>query len=221
MATAVAALATPVLANAASRTYVFAVTHSHYGRIGLYQRTFDENGDLTQARSKLDIAVKILGLVVHREQIDQVETWRDGHLQSFQSTGDINGRHELVSGEAKAGRFVITTPTGASAAPADVSPADPWAFSKPVHGQVVSIHNGQVDPVDVTGGEAETVQIAGAPVAAHHYRASTPGKPNRWEVWLDDSGSPVKFRTKEPSGSVDFTLVSGPTSGDSGALASR
>jgi len=206
---AVAALVlAPAAANAATRGYVYTVRHAKYGVIGAYNRTVDDGGGEMRARSHLQVRVKIMGITMHRETADQVETWRDGRLAAFQSDTLVNGKDIKVSGQAQSGRFAITSPTGVVMAPPDVAASDPWSFSHTGRGTVVSLRSGKLDQVDVTGGEPERVTVNGAQVTARHYRVSTDTQPDKWEVWLEADGLPVKFRSFDHGAAVDFNLAS-------------
>jgi hypothetical protein len=219
MAGVAAALGSAGGANAATRTYDYAVTHSRYGAIGTYDRVFTESGGVTQANSHLRIAVKVLGLVVHREDADTTETWRGGRLTSFDSTTTVNGKPIKVTGEARGGQFVVNTPTGVETAPPDVAPTDPSGFARTGRAEVVSLKSGRLDKVDVTGGEMQSVALRGASVDARHYRVSTAAQPNKWEVWLDSNGLPVKFRSQEHGDFVDFVLTNPPAKPSTSTLA--
>lgn len=214
-----AALVLPAVASAGPRTFVYAVNHSHYGDVGTYQRTIDETGGVTRAKSRLMIAVKMMGMVVHRERDDQTEVWRDGQLVSFNSVSDTAGQHLTVSGQASAGRFLITSPTGVTTAPADLAAADPWGLDHVGRGPAVLIKSGRVEQVEVTGGQPERISVGGVSMQARHFSASTTTEPDKWDVWIDRDGVPVKFRSREGKALVDFTLVSPSPGAGSGPLA--
>ena len=120
----------PVAANAGTQTYRYVITHARYGPIGAYDRTIDDTGGVTRAQSRLRIVVKLLGIVVHRESADQTESWRGKRLMSFQSVTTTNGRQLSVSGAARDDRFMVTSPSGTTAAPADVAASDPWSLNR-------------------------------------------------------------------------------------------
>ncbi len=207
------ALASPGLAIAAPQTYDYVVTHSRYGVIGDYDRTIEQTGGITRAQSRLTIAVKVLGIVVHRENADQTEVWRGPRLISFNSVTTSNGKPLKVSGEARDNGFWVTTPAGTAIAPADVAASDPWGFSRTGPSQVVSIKSGKIEPVNVIGGETETLLLRGVAVPVRHFRVSTARQPDKWDVWLDAQGVPIKFRSLERGGTVDFTLNAPPNAG--------
>ncbi len=198
----------PISAQAAPKTYSYVITHPTYGAIGTYDRVSDEADGEIRATAHLRITVKILGFIVHRETATQDEVWQGPRLVSFQSSTLVNGKPLNVHGQVQGAAFVVTTPTGARLAPANVTASDPWSLNRLGPGTVVSIKSGRLDPVIVTGGEAETVVIGGIPTSTRHFHVNTAAQPNKWEAWIDARGVPVKFRSLESDGPIDFTLVS-------------
>lgn len=200
----------PAAANAGQQTYSYAITHPVYGAIGTYDRSSDEAEGTTRAEAHLKIVVRILGVVVRRETADQTEVWRGRRLMSFQSLTSTNGQRTTVSGEASGNRFLVTSPSGSATAPADVVASDPWSLNRIGPGTVVSIRTGKINSVEVTGGEPETVMLHGISEPVRHYHVNTATQPNKWEVWISQQGVPIKFRSLETGGAIDFTLVSAP-----------
>jgi hypothetical protein len=205
----VMAVALPGAARAA--TYTYEVSHATYGVIGTYTRSSAETEIGTRAEAHLNIVVKILGLTVRREASNQVAIWRGQRLVSLQSLITTNGRKNTVSGVAAGDRFVVTTPAGTANAPADVVASDPFTLNRMGRGTVVSTRTGKITPAVVTGGETETIAVRGVTQSAKHYHVNTPGQADKWEVWIDPRGVPIKFRSLESGGSIDFNLISGPS----------
>jgi hypothetical protein len=201
-------LAAPCAALAAPQTYDYVITHSRYGVIGTYDRSIDETGGVTHAQSHMRIAVKMLGIVVHRENAEQNETWRGSRLVAFHCVTTANGKPIKVSGEARDNGFLVTSPSGTATAPADVAASDPWGFSRLGPAEVVSLKSGKLEQINVTGGETDPVMLHGVRETARHFHVSTANQPNKWEVWLDPQGVPIKFRSLEHGDTVDFTLTS-------------
>jgi hypothetical protein len=188
-------------------THSYAVSDSRFGAIGVYDRTSDEADGVVRATWRLKVTVRVLGLVVHRETGEQSEVWRAGRLESFRSVIVTNGRSLSVSGEADGARFLVRSPDGVAVAPASVVASDPWQLTQPGAGVVVSIRTGKIDAARVTGGETETLQINGASIPVRHFHVNT-SEPDKWQVWMDRRGVPVKFRSREKGDDIDFTLIS-------------
>jgi hypothetical protein len=195
----------------APQVYSYAITHPAYGAIGAFSRSSSSDSDgLVRADAHLRIVVRVLGVVVRRETSDQTEVWRGQRLISFRSLNSTNGKASTISGEASGAGFSVTTPSGNETGPAEIVASDPWSLNRLGSGSVVSTRTGKISAVQVTGGEVETVRLNGAPQSARHFHVNTLAQPNKWEVWIDASGVPIKFRSLETGGAIDFTLTAAP-----------
>ncbi|HEX3367629.1 hypothetical protein [Phenylobacterium sp.] len=58
--------------------------------------------------------------------------------------------------------------------------------------------------------DREADALNGVPESARHFHVNTAARPNKWEVWINARGVPIKFRSLETGGAIDFTLVSAP-----------
>lgn len=195
-------------ANAGEYSRSYQVEHPRYGNIGTYVYSVAEANGEVRTERQLRVAVKVLGFVIYRQDADQVETFRGDTLISFQSVTTTNGKPTLAYGVAKAGRFYVTSATGISVAPADVLPSDPWLLKRIGTGFVVSTKSGKIEYVEVTGGETEVVLLDVGPISTRHFHVHTGTQDNKWEVWLDKSGLPIKFRSLEGGTPIDFILTS-------------
>lgn len=203
---AVVGLLTAALpAWAQERSYSYGVVHPLYGTIGTFTESIARSDGITQIDSRLRIAVKILGIVVDREEGDHTEIFRGDRLVSLRGVTIANGTRLDVRGEAQGDYFVVTSPTGVVDAPADVAPSDPWLLKALGIGTVVSIKTGHIIPTRVTGGEPAMVSVQGVMVATRHFVAH--GE-RQQEIWLNDRDVPVIFRSVEDETPIDFILTS-------------
>jgi hypothetical protein len=194
-----------VPACAQERAYSYSVVHPLYGAVGTFTENIARSDGITRINSQLRVAVKILGIVVHREEADHTETFHGDRLVSLQGVTVTNGARVEVRGEARGDHFVVTSPTGVVEAPADVAPSDPWLLRDLGVGTVVSIKTGRIISTHVTGGEPATVALQGVTVATRHFIAR--GEKLQ-EIWLTDHDVPVMFRTVENGTPIDFILTS-------------
>jgi len=201
----------------ASETYTYTVHHPSYGDIGTYTDIVSESDGVTQIDSRLRVAVTMLGVVVYREDGDRSEIWRDNRLVSFQSVSNRNGERIEVRGKAEKDGFVVTTPAGTFVAPANVKPSDPWAIKKLGAAVMVSTKSGKIWDVDVSGGEEATVSAEGKAVATRHFHVAAGSDEDKWEVWFDRGGVPVRFQSVESGEPIDFILASPPGEGTAAA----
>jgi hypothetical protein len=204
------AMTLPGAARAAPQTSTYEVDHAVFGNIGTYTHTSSDTDGGLRAEARLNIVVKVLGVALRRETSSQVAVWRGQRLVSIQSTVTTNGRQTRVSGVADGDRFVVTTSAGTANAPADAMISDPFTLNRMGPGAVVSTLTGKVWTVQVTGGEIEPIAVRGVTQSAKHFHVNAPGQANKWEVWIDARGVPVKFRSQESGGAIDFNLMSGP-----------
>jgi len=200
----------PIAAKTPPQIYSYAISHPMYGSIGTYDRSSKDDEGFMRVDAHLRIVVRVLGVVVRRESADQTEVWRARQLISFQSLTSTNGRRSTISGAAAVNGFVVTSPSGTESAPSDVVASDPWSLNRIGPGTVVSTRTGKISAIEVTGGEPETIMLQGVPEPARHYHVNTAAQLNKWEVWINSRGVPIKFRSLETGGAIDFILKAAP-----------
>jgi uncharacterized protein DUF6134 len=203
---AIGALVASAAPASAAQTYSYVVEHPTYGDIGTYSDTIQQTGDTLRIDTKLRVAVKVLGIVVHREEADRTELWRANRLVSFHSITTTNGKPIEVQGEARDNGFVITSPSGTAVAPANVYTSSPWSTRLPDTGVMMSTKTGRVETVQNLGSEQALVPVLGSEVPVRHVQIYTD---KHQDVWLDRSGVPVRFRTEVAGTPIDFVLTHG------------
>ena len=201
--TALALVATAGAAKAAAEKLHYRVHHATYGDIGSYTNLIDRRGETTSVRSELHVAVKLLGIVVWRQEASRTEEWRQDRLIAFEGVTVTNGKRLEVHGEAQGDRFVISGPRGTVEAPASVHPSNPWSAMVLEPGPMMSTSTGEVSTVGVIGGEVQTVELGGKTQRLRQFDII--GDKHR-VVWLDEDRIPVAFRTEERGAAVDFIL---------------
>jgi hypothetical protein len=63
----------------------YTVKHAIYGDIGTYSNIVERRGDTTTVLTEAHFKVSVLGIVLHREDAQRQERWRDGRLIFFHS----------------------------------------------------------------------------------------------------------------------------------------
>ena len=195
--------AAPALAG--QQVYIYSVVHPFYGEIGTLTDTVDRSPEVMRIDSRLRIAVKLLGIVVYREESDTTEIMHGNRLVSLQSVSNKDGRYVEVHGEAQGDQFVVNATAGSFTGPATTAPSDPWFLKHTGRGTLVYPSTGRIISAHVSGGDYETISMNGASVSARHFAVM--GE-NREDVWLDNQGIPVMFRTVEDGTPIDFVLQS-------------
>jgi hypothetical protein len=190
-------------ARASETVYDYHIEHPRYGDIGTYRNVIKQDGKDSQISTELRITVKLLGIVVYRENANRSEEWQDGRLVRFDGVTDTNGSKIELHGEAKGDQFVISTPNGIVTAPANVHPSNPWAETVLDTNVMMSAKNGRVEKVSVSGPAAANVTFDGKDLRLQQYEIDGT---KRQFVWFDDHGVPFAMRTEEDGSTVDFVL---------------
>ena len=194
-------------ASPPAQKFVYSVHHSRYGRIGTYSNTIMHDGDQTSVKTEVRIAVSFLGFVVYRQEGLRQERWAGDRLVFFHGVTSTNGKSIELNGTAEGDRFVLTTPQGATVAPADVRIANPWSPGILGGNSIFTPDRGRLDEVRVSGGEAASLDVDGRQVHAKKYEVYLLDGSKKYEVDLDEHGTPVQFVLFRPDGDVTFSLT--------------
>jgi hypothetical protein len=192
---------------AASQRMVYSVHHSRYGDMGTYTNAVEKTGDITTVNTEVHIQVSILGVVLYRQEASRQERWNGGRLVSFHGVTTVNGRAMEMTGAAQGDRFVMMSPDGEIIAPASVKIANPWSPDVLRGDTILTPDRGRMENVQVKGGEDTSVAMNGGTTRAKRYEIDRLDGQKRYEIWLDDHGTPVKFTLYNPNGNVTFTLT--------------
>jgi len=187
----------------ASQLLEYTIRHPSFGEIGTYTNLIEPRADGVEVRSQLDVTVKLLGLVVHRERSVRHERWQDGRLVAFAGTTEKNGQFVEIRGEARGDRFVVHTPQGVSVAPGNVLPSNPWSIDMLRSGPLLSTRDGALLTARVSQGPTEAVTHDGRTQLLRRFDIDSD---KREFVWIDAQNVPVAFRTEEGGSPVDFIL---------------
>ena len=192
-------------ARAETQIYTYAVEHPTFGHIGTYTNIVNEFGNRTIVQSLLHVEVRLLGIVVYRQDATRSEEWSGNRLVTFHGVTTTNGKSVDVSGEAHGNVFVITSPDGTTVAPADIRPSNPWSPVVLNAHVMMSTKTGKIEDVRVTGGDKTPVTFDGKTHLLRQY--SIDGR-KRGVVWLDDRGVPIAFRVWEQDTPIELVLES-------------
>ena len=193
--------------SASPERMVYRVQHSRYGNIGTYSNAVEKTGNVTTVTTEAHIAVSILGVVLYRQDIARQERWNADRLVSFHGVTTVNGRSYELSGNAEGDRFVLMSPDGPIVAPATVRIANPWSADALRGDTLLTPDRGRIENVQVKGGEETSLAINGRATRAKHYEIHRLDGTKRYEIWIDDRGTPVQFTTNNPNGMITFTMT--------------
>ena len=205
---ATAQAASPLLpSQAAKHQLTYKVLHSTYGNIGTYTNTIEKNGEGTKVTTEARLRVAILGVTLYRQDIDRVETWKDNRLVGFHGITTVNGEAVKLDGQADGDHFELMTPDGKLDAPADVRIANPWSRQAVEGERMLTPDRGRLEKISVAGMDNPTLRIGGHSIRTEHFQVLRGGGPRRYEIWLDEKGTPVQFSVVSPNDTITFTLM--------------
>ena len=198
--------AAPAFADAYKLEY--SVNHSKYGNVGTYTNTVDQEGGSATVTTNLNIKVKVLGISAYHQSADRIEKWNGGRLVYLHSTTNTNGKPVEVNGVAQGDHFQITTPKGTEQAPANVRVSNPWSPAVLTGNEIITPDDGMVSKMQISAPQESTVQVGGASEQVKEYTIDLPDLKKQYQVWFDNSGTPVKFDMIDGGSTVTFTLQS-------------
>jgi len=140
--------------------------------IGSHQVDFQGNINDFSVRTRIDIAVRLLGVTVFVFRHDSTEQWRNGRLQTFESKTTDDDSEFFVSGRATADGFSISHRKGSELAPADIMVASYWTPSIAQQTQLIDPQRGRLKPQQLLGTDSLQVPVAGKPVQTTRYRVT-------------------------------------------------
>ena len=193
--------------SASPERMVYRVQHARYGNIGTYSNAVEKAGNMTTVTTEAHIEVTILGVVLYRQDIARQERWNADRLVSFHGVTTVNGKPYELTGNADGDRFVVMSPDGPIVAPATVRVANPWSADALRGDTLLTPDRGRIENVQVKGGEETSLALNGRTTRTKHYEIQRIDGTKRYEIWLDDRGTPVQFTTNNPNGVITFTLT--------------
>jgi hypothetical protein len=193
--------------SASPERMVYRVQHSRYGNIGTYSNAVEKAGTMTTVTTEAHIAVSILGVVLYRQDAARQERWSADRLVSFHGVTTVNGKSIELTGSADGDRFVLMSPDGSIVAPASVRIANPWSADVLRGDTLLTPDRGRVENVQVKTTEETSLAVNGRTTRTKHYEINRVDGSKRYEVWLDDRGTPVQFITYNQNGMITFILT--------------
>ncbi|MEZ5919979.1 MAG: DUF6134 family protein [Parvularculaceae bacterium] len=137
--------------------------------IGYHAVEVTEEGGITRTETRIRMRVKFGPVVVFRYDLASIEHWRDGALQSIESSTDRNGRKMNLTVQRTANAFVVNGSSYQGEAPLNAIPGSYWnkeIVDAPV---LLNTQNGSLVPVKGADlGQSKTP----AGEDAEHYRLS-------------------------------------------------
>ena len=186
----------------------YKVSNSKYGHIGSYSNTIDTDGQNTTVTTTSNIAVRFIGITAYRQAAERQEKWNGDRLVSLHAATNINGKKTEVDGSAQGDHFQVTTAKGTVDDPALVRVANPWSPGLMNGDTIITPDDGASNKVQVSQGQDTMVKVGNTDVQAKQYDIDFVGGKKRYQVWFDNSGTPVMFNMVDDTGTTTFTLDS-------------
>jgi len=200
-------VATGSPAAAFQQRYTYRVHDSVYGSIGTYRNDVEKIGGATTVTTEANIRVSLLGITLYNQDVSRIERWVDDRLVYFHGVTIENGQPTEVDGRAEADDFIVISPQGTVSAPGTIRSANPWSASAPGGDALLMPDTGLVEKVRAGGCEDASIAFDGTSKQARRCQIETANGRVRYEVWIDDSGTPVMFSMQNDTSKVTFTLV--------------
>jgi hypothetical protein len=187
------------------KVYTYTINHPTHGDIGTYRNNIVDDGSRIAVRNEINVQVKVLLIVAHKETSKSEEIWKGGRLISFSGETQENGKKTVVTGEAEGSKFVVEAPDGQKEAPASVFPNNPWSKDILKASVLLGTKSGKLYDVHAAPAEKREITVGGRSVMTEYVRVDGDAQ---YELWFDERGIAVKFAEFGEHGKITFSLVS-------------
>jgi hypothetical protein len=195
------------IAAESERNFLYRVYMSPYGNIGTYRSIIKINGGERTITTDAQINVTLAGIGLYSLNIARVERQVGDRIVYFHGITTENGKPKLVEGKAVGENFVITSPSGSVTAPGTIRTSDPWSAGVSGAKIVFMPDTGAVVGVRTSGGERIALATDRGSAWVTHYQIDTVDGSEKYELWLDDQRTPLKFSIADQDGTTTFTLA--------------
>jgi hypothetical protein len=137
-------------------------------QIGSYEMNFSRDGKRFEVRTRTDIAVSFLGIVVYRLDSSSEELWIDGRLQIFHVKSDDDGMAREVLVRARAADFEVVENGVAHSVSGNPLPGTLWHPATLTATELIDPIDGKSGKVRVTDRGMEQIIVQGKSMRAHH-----------------------------------------------------
>jgi Family of unknown function (DUF6134) len=166
--------------------------------IGTQSVEFIRNDDNLTVRTRVNIAVTMLGITVYRFTHAAEEQWQNGELTGFASKSNDDGEPRDVALKREGDRLRGTYNRRTVDLPATLIPASLWHPATVHQTVLLDPIKGRDRQVVVADKGVETIKVKGQAVQAHHYAMT--GQIVR-DIWYGPDGQIVQVRLPGKDGS--------------------
>ena len=137
-------------------------------QIGFYEMEFSRDGNRFQVRTRTDISVSFLGIVLYRLEGSSDELWVDGRLQHFHARSDDDGKTHEVAVRPRAGEFDLIENGVEHFVSGDLLPGTLWHPATLTATELIDPIDCKRNKVRVVDRGMEQITVQGRLVPAHH-----------------------------------------------------
>lgn len=175
--------------------------------IGTHRLLFDRHGTDLQVRIDIDLEVRLAFFTLYSYRHCNVETWRDGVLQSFASETDDNGDRLAVRAERDGNVFLVTNADGHREVSGALLPTTYWHRDFMRQNRWIDTQTGRLVGADVTHLGTQSLSMTSGSFDAEHFRLRGDLDMDLW--YSNDRWVGLSF--KGPDGStIDYRLEQAP-----------
>lgn len=196
----------PVRASTTPGDLAFAIVRKGE-RIGTHAVTFRAKASGLAVRHDIDIVVELAFIPVFRFRQEAEDLWRDGRLVAADCDTDDNGERSFVRVRERGSRLLCEGPRGPREAPlGTMTDLSYWNQAIVRQRGVIDLQKGEVEPLALAGGEAETIEVGGRRVATRRWRMNPQGR-RGGEVWYDEAGRLVHAVVRTRGEVLEYRLL--------------
>jgi hypothetical protein len=137
-------------------------------QIGFYEMEFSRDGNRFEVRTRTDIAVSFLGIVLYRLESSSDELWVDGQLQHFHARSDDDGKTHEVAVRPRAGQYDLVENGVEHFVSGNLLPGTLWHPATLTATELIDPIDGKRNQVRVVDRGMEQITVQGRSVPAHH-----------------------------------------------------
>jgi uncharacterized protein DUF6134 len=154
-------------------------------QIGSYEMDFTRNGNRFEVRTRTDIAVSFLGIVLYRLGSSTDEVWVDGQLQLFHATANDDGSPHEVLARRRASDFELVENGVAQTVSGKLLPGTLWHPATLTATELIDPFDCKRNHVSVTDRGMEQITVRGRSMPARHVSIL---QQRPLEVWYASDG---------------------------------
>lgn len=140
--------------------------------IGAQTLSVRRNGAETIADTRIDIAVKMLGITVYRFALESREVWRGGRLIALNATCNDDGKDDYVRAQAVEGGLLVDGSGHQGLIDGAAAPTSYWSPTFLTRPTWISTQTGAPLAVRCTDAGEETIATGAGPARARRWRVS-------------------------------------------------